>query len=47
MDWMSRVQPEVQRSVFIDEFVYAFSRHSLHVQDVRALGKDVAMLTAP
>ena len=41
-NWWSNASSEVKRSLFMDDFVYAVSANGLHVQDTRAMGKDVA-----
>jgi hypothetical protein len=41
-NWWSNASSEVKRSVFLDDFVYAISPNVLHVQDTRAMGRDVA-----
>ena len=41
-NWWSNAASEVKRSIFMDEYVYAISPNAVHVQDTRALGRDIA-----
>jgi uncharacterized secreted protein with C-terminal beta-propeller domain len=44
-NWWSRASSDVQRSVFMDNFVYSIAQDIVHAQNVDALGKDVASVS--
>jgi hypothetical protein len=46
-DWNGITGTEVRRTLLVDDYVYAFTPTQLHVQDVRALGSDVATVAMP
>lgn len=46
-DWNASAQPEFERCVLMDGYVYAFTPERLHVQDEKALGADVASVAMP
>jgi hypothetical protein len=41
-NWWQRGNSDVKRSIFMDDYVYAITPTTVHVQDMRALGEDVA-----
>ena len=44
-NWWSEASSVVQRSVFMDDFVYSIANDVIHVQDLDALGEDVASVS--
>ena len=41
-NWWTRASSVVQRSIIMDEFVYSIAPNVMHIQDLNALGSDVA-----
>jgi hypothetical protein len=44
MNSWTAASTEIKRSVFFDDFAYASSPHTIHVQDTRAMGTDLVTL---
>jgi hypothetical protein len=44
-NWWTRAQSVVQRSVFMDEFVYSIAQDVMRVQNLNALGSDVGSVS--
>jgi hypothetical protein len=43
--WWTQSTSLVERSLFLEDFVYSFTRREVRVQDARAMGADVARVS--